>query len=289
MPAPGRLASVLLLLGAGCLAPGPSAPDLAAAPADLAADAHTAPPDLADPRAAPTFDRGALVRGPRHQRRLALVYTGGSFADGGTKILDELKAHGAGGSFFLTGDFCRYAAFQPLVARMHREGHYVGAHSDKHLLYASWDSPPKLLVTRAQFDDDLTRNLIELEALGIPRAQAPVFLPPYEHHTQEIADWTVARGMVLVGFTPGTRSSADYLPDTDPGFISAPEIVKTILKKEETDPDGLNGFLLLMHLGATPERTVDRLHDHLGALMDELGRRGYRFVRVDALLGGASP
>lgn len=56
-------------------------------------------------------------------------------------------------------------------------------------------------------------------------------------------------------------------------------------KKEETDPDGLSGFLLLMHLGATPERTIDRLHDYLGPLMDELGRRGYRFVRVDELLG----
>lgn len=82
-------------------------------------------------------------------------------------------------------------------------------------------------------------------------------MPPYENYTQEIADWTTARGMVLINLT----------------------------KKEETDPDGLSGFLLLMHLGATPERTIDRLHDYLGPLMDEIGRRGYRFVRVDELLG----
>lgn len=237
-----------------------------------------------DPRGAPTYERGAIVRGPRNEKRLALVFTGGSFADGGPRILDDLKARGAGASFFLTGDFCRYAAFKPIIARMRDEGHYVGAHSDKHLLYASWDSPPKLMVTRTQFDEDLTKNLIELEKLGIPQPRARVFLPPYEHYTREIADWSTARGLVLINFTSGTRSSADYLPDNDRNFISAPEIVKTILKKEATDRDGLSGFLLLMHLGATPERTIDRLHDQLGALLDELGRRGYRFVRVDELI-----
>jgi peptidoglycan/xylan/chitin deacetylase (PgdA/CDA1 family) len=255
-------------------------------PADLVPADERSEPTLGriDPRAVPTYDRGGIVRGPRSEKRLALVFTGGSFADGGPRILDDLKARGAGASFFLTGDFCRYAAFRPIITRMRDEGHYVGAHSDKHLLYASWDSPPKLLVTRAEFDADLTRNLVELEKLGIPQPRARVFLPPSEHYTQENADWSTARGLVLIGFTPGTRSSADYLPDNDPNFISAPEIVKTILKKEATDRDGLNGFLLLMHVGATPERTRDRLHDYLGALLDELGRRGYRFVRVDELL-----
>lgn len=189
MSTPARRASALLLLGllgAGCPAPEPAAPlaavpesDLAAAPADLAVtDGPTAPPDLADPRAAPTYERGAIVRGPRNAKRLALVYTGGLFADGGPKSLDELKARGAGGSFFLTGDFCRYAAFQPIITRMHAEGHYVGAHSDKHLLYASWDSPPKLMVTRVQFDEDLTKNLVELEKLGIARTGPASFCPP---------------------------------------------------------------------------------------------------------------
>jgi hypothetical protein len=39
-----------------------------------------------------------------------------------------------------------------------------------------------------------------------------------------------------------------------------------------------------MHLGAGPGRTRDHLHDQLPGLLDELLRRGYRFVRVDELL-----
>lgn len=284
-----RFAGLLALLVVGCSA----ASDLGA-PVLPAASAAFFPPVLharnvaadaiSDPRVVPLQDRGAIVRGPRHKKSLALVYTGGFFADGGNKILDELLRRAAVASFFLTGDFCRSPAFQPLIARMRDEGHYVGAHSDKHLLYASWDTPPTLLVTRMEFDDDLTRNLLELERLGISRSRAPVYLPPYEHYTQEVADWTSARHMLLINFTSGTRSSADYLPDDDRNYISAPAIISTILKKEKTDPDGLSGFLLLMHVGAGPERKSDRLHDYLGLLLDELTAREYRFVRVDELL-----
>lgn len=259
----------------------------AALPQDLGApaDAQEAPDlrdDLGDVRAAFTYDRGAIVRGRNDQKVMALVYTGGDYADGGPVILSELQRRGLKASFFFTGDFLRRAEFKPLIERIRDEGHYLGAHSDKHLLYASEDSPPKLLVTRQEFDEDLTHNLVELERFGIPRARSLLFLPPYEQYTPEIAAWTTARGMLLINYTDGTRSNADYLEDDAPDFISADEIVKGILAKEE-EPDGLRGFLLLMHLGVGPERT-DRLHDRLGGLLDELTRRGYRFVRVDELL-----
>lgn len=278
-----------LILLAGCL-PDPqfTLPDFAF-PSDLEPPAPPdarIEPDLRDPKAAFTFDRGAITRGARDAKVMAIVYTGGYYADGGTIILNELKTRGHKASFFFTGDFLRRAEFKPIIERIRDEGHYLGAHSDKHLQYASWDSPPRLLVTRAQFDEDLTRNLVEIERFGIPRERARFFLPPYEHYTPEIAEWTAARGMVLHNFTPGTRSHLDYLEDGAASYLSAPKIIETILTRE-TALDGLRGFLLLMHIGASPGRTMDRLHDHLGALLDELARRGYRFVRVDELLQGA--
>jgi hypothetical protein len=87
----------------------------------------------------------------------------------------------------------------------------------------------------------------------------------------------------VINYTPGTRSNADYIEDDAKNFISSKAIYDSILKKEQEDPNGLNGFLLLMHFGVGPKRT-DKFYDHLGALLDELQRRGYEFVRVDELL-----
>jgi len=236
-----------------------------------------------------TLDRGAVIRGPRDRRRLALVFTGGSYADGAPRILDDLRARGIRASFFFTGDFLRTPAFRKVVDRVREEGHYLGPHSDRHPQYASWDSPPKLLVGRKEFDDDLSANLETMKSIGFPPEKARFFLPPFEHHTPEVAEWTRARGMVLVNLTPGTRSPADCMEDDDPRFVPAAEIEGSILDREKSGPDGLRGFLLLMHVGASPKRTRDRLHDRLGGLLDEIARRGYEFARVDELLSAAKP
>ena len=42
-------------------------------------------------RSQPTLDRGAIVRGPRDQKRLALVFTADLYAEGATTILDALR------------------------------------------------------------------------------------------------------------------------------------------------------------------------------------------------------
>lgn len=231
-----------------------------------------------------TFDRGAIVRGPRTARRLALVFTADEYAEGAGKILDALHQRGIKASFFLTGRFLGNPQFQPIVGRLRDGGHLIGPHSDAHLLYATWDNPPRLLVTHQQFLADLNANLRALEAHQIERSKIRVFLPPYEHHTKEIARWAGEAGLTLVNMTPGTRSHTDYMTDDDPHFTSADAIFESVLRAERTDPDGLNGYLLLMHLGAGPRRTRDHLHDRLGALLDELARRGYAFARVDDLL-----
>lgn len=237
----------------------------------------------------PLLDRGAIIRGPRHKKWIALEFTGGYYAEGGTTILEELRRRHIKASFFFIGDFYRNPAFRPLIERIRDEGHYLGPHSDKHPLYATWDKPPKLLVTRAQFDEDLTQNLREIAKFGISPDRARLFIPPYEHYTEEIADWTRQRGMLLINFTPGTRTNADYMEDDDKNFVPAKDMVESVLRKERTDPDGLNGFLLLMHVGAGPKRTRDHLYDHLGSLLDELLQRGYEFVRVDEMLGPYLP
>lgn len=234
-----------------------------------------------------TYDRGCIIRGPRDRKRIALEFTGGNFADGGETTLRELKKRGIKASFFFIGDFFREPKFKALIEQIRNEGHYLGPHSDKHPLYASWENPPKLQISKSDFDTDLTSNMLELKRFGIEKKQARFFIPPYEHFTPEIVEWTAEHGMVLINYTPSARTHADYMQDDDPKFVPATEMVQSVYKKEESDPDGLNGWLLLMHIGAGPGRTRDHLYDHLGEMLDELTRRGYKFVRVDELLQGA--
>ncbi len=56
---------------------------------------------------------------------------------------------------------------------------------------------------------------------------------------------------------------------------------QNILAYEQKDPHGLNGFLLLLHLGSQRQ---DKMHVRLDPLLDQLAARGYSFVRVDEML-----
>lgn len=223
----------------------------------------------------------AIVRGPVAGRRLALVFTGHEFAEGGDAILDALRRNQARASFFLTGDFLANPEFAPLVQRLLKEGHYLGPHSDKHLLYCDWTADKKTLVSEDEFRKDLRANLDRIARLGARRPR--YFLPPYEHSNADVARWTADLGLKLVHFTPGTRSNADYTEDASKNFVPSNTILQSILDRERQDPDGLSGFLLLLHIGAGPKRT-DKFHLHFDGLVDTLKDRGYQFVRVDELL-----
>lgn len=231
---------------------------------------------------------GAIIRGDVSRREIALVLTGDEFADGGWKILRTLKAHKVPASFFLTGNFYSNPAFVKLVTALKKDGHYLGAHSDKHLLYADWTKRDSLLVTEGSFKEDLRANYDRMARYGITPSDAPYFLPPYEWYNSHIAEWTKELGYRLVNFTPGTRSTADYTyPEMGERYVPAEKIYRSIIDYEKKDPDGLNGFILLIHIGTDPRRT-DKLYHKLDALLTELKGKGYAFVTITALLGSGN-
>lgn len=214
-----------------------------------------------------------------------MVFTAHAYAEGGEAILDELARHDAKATFFLTGDFLANAHFAPLIERFVADAHCLGPHSDQHLLYCSWDTDRKLLVTREQFRRDLEANLDRILASGVQWYEIGYFLPPFEHYNRRIADWTkeLSLSVSLINFTPGTRSNADYTGEADTNFVSSQAIFDSIVQKEREDPHGLNGFILLLHLGSGPGRK-DKFHYRFGELLDYLAGKGYQFVRVDELL-----
>jgi len=88
-------------------------------------------------------------------------------------------------------------------------------------------------------------------------------------------------GVLLFNFTPGSGSNRDWAPEGHKSFVPSQKILDDILAYEQKDSHGLNGFLLLLHLGSQRQ---DKLHVLLGPLLDQLKRRGYSFARVDELL-----
>ena len=230
-----------------------------------------------------TVIKGAVVRADRSRPGLALVLTGDEYADGAAYITGVLEQQRVKASFFFTGNFYRNPGFQDIILALRNSGHYLGAHSDRHLLYCDWVKRDSLLVTKELFTSDLINNYRAMLAFDITMEDAPFFLPPYEWYNDSIASWASDLGMQLVNHTYGTLSHADYtVPGTDE-YRSSNEIFDSILDYESSESCGLNGYILLMHIGTDPERT-DKLYMYLEQLVEELKLRGYRFIRIDELL-----
>lgn len=227
-----------------------------------------------------TLDHGAVVRGDTSQKRIALIFTGGDFSESTAPILDTLHKHHIRAGLFVTGTYLRRPGVDALLRRAIRDGHYVGPHSDQHLLYCSWENRDHTLVTEAQFQTDLQKNLDDLKKLGAPLNPA-LFIPPYEWFNADQVRWARSMNVQLFNFSPGSGSNRDYMPESDPHFVASQKILDDILAHEKRDPHGLNGYILLLHLGADRR---DKFAPYLDRLITELESRGYHFVRIDELL-----
>ncbi|MBL8021364.1 MAG: polysaccharide deacetylase family protein [Leptospirales bacterium] len=235
------------------------------------------------------MSNGAIVRGPTSKKKVALIFAGHHYAEGMQPLLAELARRNAKGSFFLTGDFLRNPHFKPLVVKAIREGHYVGPHSDKHLLCCR-EVDRRTLLSKSVFQADLRANLHEIQKLVAEErkgqgsnyvAGTRFYLPAFEVHNEETTSWSRELHLQTINYTPGTFSHADYTEDGR-GFVSSQVILRSILQMERR-PGGLNGFFLLLHTGAGPRRT-DKMHARFGELLAELAYRGYSFVRIDQLI-----
>lgn len=224
------------------------------------------------------------MRGDTSVREIALVFTGDEFGDGGNFISDILRKERIKASFFLTGNFYRNEEFAPVIKSLKSDGNYLGSHSDRHLLYCDWSIRDSLLVTKEEFMTDLADSFSELEKYGIRKSDARFYLPPYEWYNDSIALWTAESGMVLVNFTHGTKSNSDYTyPEMQRGYSDSKTIFNSIIEYEKVSASGLNGFILLIHIGTDPRRT-DKFYLYLPDLIGRLKINGYRFIRIDELL-----
>ena len=219
------------------------------------------------------YQDGGIIRTDPSVKHIDFVFTAADKADGAERIISTLRKYNIKGGFFFTGEF--FEMYPDVVRRLVAEGHYVGSHSYGHLLYAPWGNRDSLLVTRQEFNEDIFKSYKVLREFGI--TNAPYFIPPYEHYNATISSWARQLGLQVINYTPGTLTNGDYTTPEMKRYFSSKEILSRIWEYERTDPNGLNGHIMLIHFGTDPART-DKFYDKLPGLIRELRRKGYSFT-----------
>jgi peptidoglycan/xylan/chitin deacetylase (PgdA/CDA1 family) len=214
---------------------------------------------------------GALIRSDTQDRTINLCFTGHDHYEGFEHVLQVLNDQKIKASFFLTGDFVR--SHRALVKQITAEGHLIGAHSDKHLLYCDWTDRDSLLYRPSTIKSDIMNNLQELSAMGIRPTH---FMPPYEWYNRNVVDIARELNQITVNFSPGTRSNADYTTPDMPNYAASDKILESMYTYEKLH--GMNGFHLLIHPGTSPLRK-DKLYLHLDTIINTLKNKGYQFSR----------
>lgn len=123
-----------------------------------------------------------------------------------------------------------------------------------------------------------------MAAYGITRDESSFFIPPYEWYNDSIAAWCEQMNVQLLNFTPGTISHADYTTPDMKNYRSAERIWESVTRFEQSSPSGMNGFILLLHIGTDRART-DKMYYRLPELIDYFKRKNYQLVKIDELLG----
>lgn len=223
------------------------------------------------------YSLGGITRFDKSTKNIYLTFTGDKYADGAETITEVLDNYGIKANFFFTGNFYRNKNFIELIKNLVEKGHYIGAHSDKHLLYCDWDNRDSTLISHSEFIDDIKNNYKEMNKFGIETIDATYFLPAYEWYNSEISSWCKELGLQLVNYSQGTFSNADYTIPSMNNYRSSQEIFQSIIKYE--NENSLNGFILLTHVGTDPERT-DKFYHKLGELIEQLRLKGYQFKKL---------
>ncbi|WP_245751158.1 glycoside hydrolase family 9 protein [Parafilimonas terrae] len=230
-----------------------------------------------------TYSHGGIIRGDSTKKEIALVFSADEFGDGLASIIKTLQTENVKGAFFFTGRFYRNKKFQPYIQQLNKDGHYLGPHSNNHLLYNDWNKRDSLLVTQNRFNADMQANLNTMQLAHIPVHDPQYFIPPYEWWNDTIAAWSKELDLKLFCFTPGIRTNADYTYPEMPSYKSSDWIMQSLKEQQQKNDNAFNGAIILIHAG-TDARRKDKLYNRLGELIEWLKEEGYSFKRVDELL-----
>jgi peptidoglycan/xylan/chitin deacetylase (PgdA/CDA1 family) len=221
----------------------------------------------------------------------ALTFDGGSQANAAADILDTLASRGVKSTVFLTGAFIK--RYPQTVMRIADEGHELGNHTMNHPRLTTY-AETKTQTTRPEISRASVANeLAASERLLFERAEglrfAPLWRAPFGEYNQEICEWALSAGYIHVGWRQGgswrvNLDSNDWVANVNSSAYKSPQEVFDKIVAIAKKPGGLNGGIILMHLGTDRAQRSQQVHTILGKLIDTLRSMGYKPVTVSTLL-----
>jgi peptidoglycan/xylan/chitin deacetylase (PgdA/CDA1 family) len=205
-----------------------------------------------------------LWRGAGDEKRVALTFDDGPDGNYTPRVLRVLKEKGVPATFFCVGQ--RVEQNPELAKQIHEQGHILGNHSFHHGMWINFGLHKTL---RAEID---ACNAAIAKATGMtPR----LYRPPHGFKNPALGDVLSDRQMVVIGW---------QVRGFDAVSSDAARITTRIV-------DGAKpGGVVTLHDGAGLQGTTDRSAtvEALAVIIDGLRARGFKFVRLDELLGIAA-
>ncbi|HLI30215.1 MAG TPA: polysaccharide deacetylase family protein [Terriglobia bacterium] len=208
----------------------------------------------------------SLVRGRAGQKRVALTFDDGPTPPYTDQILDILKKYGVTATFFVNGKLVD--RFPESLQRIKRENHTIGNHTTTHLfLY---------LKTRKTIEREIDRTQEAIERTVALRPR--IFRSPYGVRWFGLFSVLRRRGMWSIQWSD---TGFDWIEKN-----TAEDIARKVLK-------GLrDGSVILLHDGCGRREPGEVDHSKtvaaLPAIIEEIHRRGFKFVSVLDFLPGAA-
>lgn len=227
-------------------------------------------------------------RGEISVKKVAVTFDGDYLDNNALPILEVLKTKNIKVTFFLTGRFIQN--YSSLILKILEEGHEIGNHTRHH---------PHLTTFEQNRQHDLrpevTRELVHRElqetAAIFKKVTgmeiSPIWRAPYGEHNEIIRKWAAEIGYRQIGWTTNKKlrlslDTFDWVADKNSQLYRTPEqILKRILEFDNKSESGLNGGIILMHLGS--ERNGDYPYQILSPLIDSLQARGYEFTKISSM------
>ncbi len=225
------------------------------------------------------------MRGPRGVPNLALTIDAGASSRRAEKILDVLREKGIITTFFLTGQFIE--RYPDIVKRIVMDGHEVGNHTYSHPHLTTYEQNRRHFTNAGVNKQLVERELIRTKQLfesltGV--SMVPWWRAPYGEQNPEIREWAKDAGFKHIDWTrtPTNHDMLDWVADeSHKHYLDSRGLFKRLTNLDGGQSGKANGGIVLMHLGT--ERRKDYLDEILPGAIDNLRKRGYKFVTISRM------
>jgi peptidoglycan/xylan/chitin deacetylase (PgdA/CDA1 family) len=227
--------------------------------------------------------KNSVDMGKITKKMVALTFDGGSEATHTKEILSILKKQQVRCTMFLTGKFME--KYPDIVEEIIQDGHEIANHT--------YDHPH--LTTYAQNASNGNETYVDFNYIQMQLFRTdsifsqitgqhlkPFWRAPFGEYNQQILTWAAQMGYLHIRWTSGF-DTFDWVVDESSKLYRTPqEFLDHFKRQEKNRSSGLNGVIVLMHLGSI--RNQDHIFEALPHLIEFTKKNGYALVPISSLL-----